>query len=59
VRVIVMMFFSDPPDDAPEVVPPSAISVAVIGLTLLITFALGVFPQPLLDLAETAARFTI
>ena len=57
VRVIVMMFFSDPPDDAPEVMPPSAISVAVIGLTLLITFALGVFPQPLLDLAESAARF--
>lgn len=59
VRVIVMMFFTDPPDDAPEVMPPSAISVAVIGLTLLITFALGVFPQPLLDLADTAARFTI
>jgi len=57
VRVIVMMFFSDPPDDAPEVMPPSAISVAVVGLTLLITFALGVFPQPLLDLAESAARF--
>jgi NADH-quinone oxidoreductase subunit N len=51
------MFFTDPPDDAPEVMPPSAISVAVIGLTLLITFALGVFPQPLLDLAESAARF--
>ena len=57
VRVIVMMFFTDPPDDAPEVVPPSALSVAVIGVTLLITFALGVFPQPLLDLADAAARF--
>jgi NADH:ubiquinone oxidoreductase subunit 2 (subunit N) len=39
------------------VAPPSAISVAVVGLTLLITFALGVFPQPLLDLTESAARF--
>jgi NADH-quinone oxidoreductase subunit N len=58
VRVIVMMFFTDPPDDAPEVVPPSAISVAVVGLTLLITIALGVFPEPLLNLAESAARFT-
>lgn len=57
VRVIVMMFFTDPPEDAPDVVPPSAISVAVVGLTLLITFALGVFPQPLLDLTESAARF--
>jgi len=57
VRVIVMMFFTDPPGDAPEVAPPSAISVAVLGLTLMLTFALGVFPQPLLDLAESAAQF--
>ena len=57
VRVIVMMFFTDPPDDAPEVAPPSVVSVAVITVTALITFGLGVFPQPLLDLSESAARF--
>ena len=57
IRVIVMMFFTDPPDDAPEVAPPSVVSVAVITVTALITFGLGAFPQPLLDLTESAARF--
>jgi len=51
------MFFTDPPDDAPEVAPPSVVSVAVITVTALITFGLGAFPQPLLDLTESAARF--
>ena len=57
VRVIVLMFFTDPPEDAPEVSPPSSLSVAAITLTGLITFALGALPQPLLDLADNAARF--
>lgn len=57
VRVIVLMFFTDPPDDAPEVVTPSALSVAAITLTAAITFALGALPQPLLDLADSAAKF--
>ena len=57
VRVIVLMFFTDPPEDAPEVSPPSSLSVAAITLTALITFALGALPQPLLDLADNAARF--
>lgn len=57
VRVIVLMFFTDPPEDAPEVAPPSSLSVVAIGLTAIITFALGALPQPLLDLADSAARF--
>jgi NADH-quinone oxidoreductase subunit N len=57
VRVIVLMFFTDPPEDAPEVSPPGSLSVAAIGLTALVTFALGTLPQPLLDLADAAARF--
>lgn len=57
VRVIVLMFFTDPPEDAPQVVTPSALSVATITLTAAITFALGALPQPLLDLADNAARF--
>ena len=57
VRVIVLMFFTDPPEDAPEVVTPSALSVATIALTAAITFLLGTLPQPLLDLANNAARF--
>ena len=57
VRVIVLMFFTDPPEDAPDVVTPSALSVATIALTAAITFVLGALPQPLLDLANNAARF--
>ena len=57
VRVIVLMFFTDPPEDAPEVTPPGPLSVAAIGVTALITVALGALPQPLLDLADSAAEF--
>ncbi|OYN75884.1 NADH-quinone oxidoreductase subunit NuoN [Mycolicibacterium sphagni] len=57
VRVIVLMFFTDPPEDAPEVITPSSLSVATIALTAAITFALGALPQPLLDLVDHAARF--
>lgn len=54
-RVIVLMFFTDPPAGAPEFAPPSRRTVVVIGLALAVTFALGTFPQPLLDLADAAA----
>ena len=56
VRVIVLMFFTDPPADAPEVCPPSALTVAAVAVTLILTFLLGTLPQPLLDLADKAAR---
>ncbi len=57
VRVIVLMFFTEPPDDAPQVVVPSALSTAVVTVTAAITFALGALPQPLLDLANNANQF--
>ena len=56
VRVIVLMFFTEPPDDAPAVVVPSVQTTAVVTITGL-TFALGALPQPLLDLANTANHF--
>ncbi|MFB1296491.1 NADH-quinone oxidoreductase subunit NuoN [Mycobacterium sp. pW049] len=57
VRVIVLMFFTDRPDDAPTVVVPSALTTAVVTVTAAVTFALGALPQPLLDLANSADRF--
>jgi NADH-quinone oxidoreductase subunit N len=57
VRVIVLMFFTEPPDDAPRVVVPSVLSTAAITVTAAITLALGALPQPLLDLANTADHF--
>ncbi len=57
VRVIVLMFFTEPPDDAPDVVVPSILSTAVVTVTAAVTFVLGALPQPLLDLANIADQF--
>jgi NADH-quinone oxidoreductase subunit N len=57
VRVIVLMFFTDRPDDAPEVVTPSLSTTGAIAISAVITFALGALPQPLLDLVNGAGQF--
>lgn len=57
VRVIVLMFFTDTPDNPPELVAPSVWSKSAIALCAAITVALGVFPQPLLDLVDAATQF--
>jgi NADH-quinone oxidoreductase subunit N len=57
VRVIVLMFFTDPPADELHVVMPSIWSKAAIAVCAAVTIGLGVFPQPLLDLVERAAQF--
>ncbi|GAT07414.1 NADH-quinone oxidoreductase subunit N [Mycolicibacterium novocastrense] len=57
VRVIVLMFFTDPPENAPTVVVPSVLSTTVVTVTAAVTFALGALPQPLLDLANNADQF--
>jgi NADH-quinone oxidoreductase subunit N len=55
IRVIVLMFFSDPAPDGPVVVVPSALTASAVGLGAVVTLVLGVVPQPLLDLANHAA----
>ncbi len=57
VRVIVLMFFTEPAADPPHVVMPSAWSKAAIAVCAVVTIGLGILPQPLLDLAEHAAQF--
>ncbi|MFS0899878.1 NADH-quinone oxidoreductase subunit NuoN [Mycolicibacterium litorale] len=57
VRVIVLMFFTDPPADAPEVVAPGGLTTAAVTVTAAVTLALGALPQPLLDLADRADLF--
>ncbi|WP_280220447.1 NADH-quinone oxidoreductase subunit NuoN [Nocardia neocaledoniensis] len=56
VRVIVLMFFTDPPADAPTVTAPFATTL-VVAFAAGATVLLGLFPQPVLDLAENAATF--
>ncbi len=56
-RVIVLMFFTDPAADGVRVVVPSAFTAVGLGATAAITIILGVFPQPLLELANQADLF--
>ena len=56
VRVIVLMFFSDPVPDGPEVVMPNVFSGAAVGLGVAATIVFGVVPEPLLSLASHAAN---
>jgi len=55
--VIVLMFFTESPPDPPQVVVPGALSKAAIAVTAAATIVLGIFPQPLLDLCDSAAQF--
>lgn len=57
IRVVVILFFTEPDADAGPVTvsvpgPGASITIAV---SVAVTVILGVFPQPLLDLAEAAA----
>jgi NADH-quinone oxidoreductase subunit N len=56
IRVIVLMFFSEPALDGPSVAMPSALTVFAITVGAVVTVVLGVFPQPVLDLAGEAAQ---
>jgi NADH-quinone oxidoreductase subunit N len=56
-RVIVLMFFTDPPADGPTVSVPSGFTAGAIALGVGVTAVLGVVPQPVLDLADHAALF--
>jgi len=56
VRVIVSMFFTEPTDDTPHVVAPGILSKVAIAVCAVVTVVLGIFPQPLLDLADHAAQ---
>jgi NADH-quinone oxidoreductase subunit N len=57
VRVIVLMFFSEPAADGPTVAIPSVFTTAAVSLGAAFTILLGIAPQPLLDLADRASVF--
>jgi NADH-quinone oxidoreductase subunit N len=56
-RVIVLMFFQEPAPDGPTVAIPSAYTAVAIAVGSAVTLILGVYPQPLLDIADRAAVF--
>jgi proton-translocating NADH-quinone oxidoreductase chain N len=55
VRVIVLMFFSEPVPEGPVVVRPSLFTSSAVAVGAIITLVLGIVPQPLLSLANHAA----
>jgi NADH-quinone oxidoreductase subunit N len=57
VRVIVLMFFSEPSADGPTVTLPSIYTSASLAIAAAVTIVLGVFPGPVLDLADQASVF--
>jgi NADH-quinone oxidoreductase subunit N len=56
-RVIVLMYISEPVEGGPTVSVPGGFTAATLALGVIATLLLGIAPQPLLDLANTAARF--
>jgi NADH-quinone oxidoreductase subunit N len=57
VRVIVLMFFTEPVGDGPAVAVPSALTTVVIVVAVVGTVGLGIIPGPVLDLAQHAGAF--
>ncbi len=57
VRVIVLMFFAEPTGATPAVVTPGPPTMVAVGVSVAATVVLGVAPQPLLDMAVSAAPF--
>jgi NADH-quinone oxidoreductase subunit N len=57
IRVIVLMFFSDPAADSPDVALPGWQTTVAVALGLAATIVLGVIPGPVLDLAARAGEF--
>ncbi|MCY0916804.1 MULTISPECIES: NADH-quinone oxidoreductase subunit NuoN [unclassified Streptomyces] len=57
IRVIVLMFFSEPKADGPTVAVPSPLTMTTIAVGVAVTVVLGVAPQYFLDLAGQASTF--
>lgn len=57
VRVIVLMYFSEPTSDTASVVVPSAFTTIAITASAVMTIALGILPQWLLGIIDQAGVF--
>ncbi len=57
IRVIVLMFFTDPVQDGTSVEIPSVLTRTTIIFSITLTIALGVYPAPLLNVITNLATF--
>jgi NADH-quinone oxidoreductase subunit N len=57
IRVIVLMFFTDPVEDGTSVEIPSSLTSITVIFSMIVTIALGVFPAPVLTFISNLATF--
>ncbi|HYN28304.1 MAG TPA: NADH-quinone oxidoreductase subunit NuoN [Dermatophilaceae bacterium] len=58
-RLVVLMYFTEPAGTDVVALAPSAATTAVVTVGVLVTVVLGVFPGPVLDVADRAAQFIL
>ncbi|MFL6090735.1 MAG: NADH-quinone oxidoreductase subunit NuoN [Aeromicrobium sp.] len=56
-RVIVLMFFTEPVGEGPDVAVPSLLTTVVIAAAAIVTLVLGLVPGPALEFAQHAGLF--
>jgi NADH-quinone oxidoreductase subunit N len=56
-RVVVMLWLSEPGESTPTVSIPGFLTSAALTIGVIVTIALGVVPAPLIDLTRDAAQF--
>jgi NADH-quinone oxidoreductase subunit N len=56
-RVVVLMYFSEPAEDGPTIALPSPLTMTALAIGVAATIILGIVPQPVLDLADKASLF--
>jgi NADH-quinone oxidoreductase subunit N len=55
-RIVVLMFFAEPPENGPTIAIPSWSTSVALTFGVVVTVLLGVVPQPVLDLAGKATK---
>jgi NADH-quinone oxidoreductase subunit N len=55
-RIVVLMYFAEPPENAPTIAIPGWSTTIALTFGVVVTIALGVFPQPIIDLAGKSAH---
>jgi NADH-quinone oxidoreductase subunit N len=56
-RVVVLMYLSEPAEDGPTIALPSPLTMTALAIAVAATIILGIVPQPVLDLADKASLF--
>jgi NADH-quinone oxidoreductase subunit N len=56
-RVVVMMWLSEPAENTPTVSIPGALTAAALVIGVVATLVLGVWPRSLLEVTQNAANF--